>query len=238
MENSHLRREYLLKLGFVPPPLESGPAPPVPDESCAVGAVCTLLLLDWDDTLFCTTHAQSGTVPQEDLQDLTAQAVGLLTEAHELGQTIIVTNAATGWVETCVRRHMPGAEAAVRRSGVTSARSRFERRYPGDPVAWKCAAFAELKENSRCIANLVAVGDQEPEMRAVRELAALYRTAYVKTVRFKRRPSARELATQLSLLRQKLPAIVSRQTNMNIVMKRTRRTTPPPQAAAPTGDYT
>lgn len=221
---ANARTLYLLRLGFLPPRTEEKEWDIVSaEEGQDVQATCTLLLFDWDDTLFCTSHLHAGDVSAQDMAALTNETVWLLREAHLLGQTVIVTNAAKGWVELCLREHMPGAEAAVLRTGVTSARERFERRYPGDPTAWKCAAFAELKENSRCIANLIAVGDQEAEMCAVRELAKLYRTAYVKTVRFKRRPTARELATQLSLLRRKLPSIVARPASMSITMRRTTR---------------
>ena len=130
----------------------------------------TLIMVDWDDTLLCTTHLTQNpqSLSPSALLSLSTEACSFLTAAAELGDARIVTNASKGWVEKSGETWLPEVLQVIRklRIPVISARTKFEKKLPGDPVAWKCEAFALLKENSRQIANLISVGDSEAEMKA------------------------------------------------------------------------
>jgi len=178
----------------------------------------TLILLDWDDTLFFTS-ARGGTLSQTVIASFDASASRFLQECCRLGETLVITNADEGWVERCVEP-LPKLRQTLARVRVISAREKHGRKHPGNPVLWKCNTFAELKENSRQIANLVAVGDQEPEMRAVAHLAKLYHTSFVKTVRLVSAPNVLELQMQLDTLTPRIATIVAQARHMSITLQR------------------
>ena len=181
----------------------------------------TLIVFDWDDTLFCTSHyeklhvlfgwdASSALVRAFLELDRTIKAV--LERSLTLGRTVIVTNARAGWVEKCAKAFLPEVSSTLARGTieVVSARSRFEHTAPTDPVAWKCGAFEEIGESSPDITNLVSVGDQEAEMQAVRALSRRYDAPYTKSVRMLERPTVMQLCGQLRCLCRSLREVVER----------------------------
>ena len=191
-------------------------------------ASTTLVLFDWDDTLFPTTALNQSTllvpISSRDKVQLALAVKAILRSALNLGRTIIITNASTSWVQHTYRHLIPALAESIRGVPIVSARELYEGRFPHDPVMWKCEAFAALKENSGQIANLVAIGDSEAEMRAITALAKLYHTSFTKTVRFRSTPSVAELIKQVELLDAKLPAIVHRAQNLKISMVRCHST--------------
>lgn len=218
---SKLRKQYLARLGIPEQPGEATQGSPAGRQLRPPPSV-TLILLDWDDTLFCTTAVRGyARCPKNDPELVRLETVcrDFIDTCCSLGETIIVTNAQRGWVQMCVERFMPRLQAPLAQVRVLSARDRFEHSFPGDPVAWKCATFAELKDNSRQIANLVAIGDQEPEMEAVAKLARLYHTAFVKSIRFVEKPTMHQLRVELQLVAQKLPRITNAARHMSISLQ-------------------
>ena len=225
-DNARARKQYLKRLGFLEDCDGIDETSSLSFPRCARALQSppsvTLVLLDWDDTLFCTSALRRRNAPRPGdatLRQLEAVSRSLLTLCLSLGQTVIVTNAQGGWVQKCVDRFMPQLQAELTRVTVVSARDRFEKMYPDDPVAWKCATFAELKENSCQIANLVAIGDQEAEMKAVAHLALLYHTAFVKSVRLMEGPTVSELGAQLRLLGKRLPRITHTARHLSISLR-------------------
>jgi len=178
---------------------------------------CTCMIFDWDDTLFCTTHMHSGKqIAAGELQKLDDAASQILAHALLLGITKIITNAKGGWVEDTAQRNLPQVYALLDRIEIISARDLFEHKHPEDPVTWKVEAFCAIKENSKVVANLTAIGDSEAEMVAIREMAKLYDISFFKAVRMKSRPSCQELRKELKILNDKLDTIVNGVKNFSI----------------------
>lgn len=79
----------------------------------------TLIIFDWDDTLLCTSqltpldeYIVDGEIvlPKEltqELEVLDDRALFILEKSITLGKTIVVTNAAYGWVEASGKRFLP-----------------------------------------------------------------------------------------------------------------------------------
>jgi hypothetical protein len=59
-----------------------------------------------------------------------------------LFQVIIITNSDEGWVKFSAEKYCPKLLPIVEKYRVVSARTRYERFYPGQPLCWKAAAFA------------------------------------------------------------------------------------------------
>merc|ERR1719253_469033 len=139
----------------------------------------TLIIFDWDDTLICTNflHAAQGhhihQYMREKLQACEEAAAKLLQLAISYGQTFIITNALSGWVETSAREWAPSLLPLVEKVHVISARSRCEADHPGDPFKWKATTFLELRKklHSKVITNIISLGDSEYEMEATQAMS-------------------------------------------------------------------
>lgn len=87
------------------------------------------------------------------LTDLGRCAEKFLKEASKYGEVIIITNSDEGWVNYSADKYCPYLLSVVKNYRVVSARTRYERFYPGQPLCWKAAAFAhevnELYESLR-----------------------------------------------------------------------------------------
>merc|ERR1719330_1807118 len=180
----------------------------------AASASNTVVLLDWDDTLLCSTAVRIDQWGVDQLQDLEIAIEAILRTAMSLGETIIVTNGGATWVQDSARRFLPGVVPILSQIRVVSARALYEDRYPGDPFMWKHAAFEHLLTKERHFPaepglNLVALGDQFPEIDAARHVGQIIGgSSVVKTVKFREAPSVDELLGQLSRAEQTLSEIV------------------------------
>jgi hypothetical protein len=57
-------------------------------------------------------------------------------------QVILITNSDEGWVQFSAEKYCPQLLPVVAKYRIVSARTRYERFYPGQPLCWKAAAFA------------------------------------------------------------------------------------------------
>jgi hypothetical protein len=57
-------------------------------------------------------------------------------------QVIIITNSDDGWVKYSCERIVPSLLPALEKYKIVSARTKYEKFYPGQPLCWKAAAFA------------------------------------------------------------------------------------------------
>lgn len=61
---------------------------------------------------------------------------------------ILITNSDEGWVKYSAERYLPGLLPVLKNYRVISARTRYEKFYPNQPLCWKAAAFAhEVNEH-------------------------------------------------------------------------------------------
>lgn len=174
------------------------------------------MVLDWDDTLFPSSfvdrrkliHSRCADLPvelQRGFAELEKAASRLITSATQYGTVLIITNAQTGWVELCVSKFMPGLMDVLAKSvRVVSARSSFERFFPGDPLCWKAAAFAhELHQLQKTVGvplkNVMSFGDSMEERTAVKIAAGQLRSR-AKSVKFLDAPNPRQLHQQIEVV--------------------------------------
>ena len=187
-----------------------------------------ILIFDWDDTLLCTSFLTPGGILDdqnpmsdreiENLQKLEHSVVKLLKLAILRGQTYIITNAASGWVEYTTRRYFPSLIKILPQVNIVSARNEFEKLYPGNCRQWKILTFLKTLNNFNVnlITNIICVGDSMLEMEAAHVLASNFKKAYIKTIKFKQFPQLNELYKQINLLIDNFQRIFSSVKNMNI----------------------
>jgi len=200
----------------------------------------TTVVLDWDDTLLCTSflnlHEEAGAEHPAVVAHLRAierAAVELLERSLQIGQTSIITNAVEGWVEHSAALYIPGILPLLKRVKIVSARNQFEELFPLEPGRWKSEAFLDIQQSldPERTTNIISIGDSPLEMDAAQELGLALdaafaargrsaRAALVKTVKFRERPTPEELRKQLELVIQKFERIVESPKGLKIVLER------------------
>lgn len=194
----------------------------------------TAIIFDFDDTLFPSSFVdRRKLIHARQLEDLPAELqkgfadleriVGrLLSSALHFGTVLIITNAQTGWVELCVGKFMPGLTELLGAVRVVSARSSFERFFPGDPLCWKAAAFAhELhqlqKASGGALRNVMSFGDSIEERTAVK-IASGQLHSRAKSVKFLDQPSPRQLQHQIEVVTNCLEWIWRHNGDLDVVL--------------------
>jgi hypothetical protein len=143
------------------------------------------------------------------LKRLEKAANNILAECTKYGEVYIITNAAEGWVEFSTKKYMPKLGKILEKVKVISARACCEQEYPDEVQQWKMKAFLMTQEKMEkgAITNLVALGDSQFEMDAVKHLGAQFPRALIKTVKFREQPTPDELVKQINLVMMKLDQI-------------------------------
>jgi len=173
----------------------------------------TVIIFDWDDTLLCSSAINTQQWNVQLLRELERAAESALHTAMSLGETWIITNGNATWVEDSAKRFMPRLLPTLAQLKVVSARALYEEQFPGDPFMWKRQAFKELFTKSPQYTqegiNLIALGDQHPEIEAAQHVVKLLGGAsLVKTVKLKEAPSVSELLGQLGRIERELAKLV------------------------------
>jgi len=177
-----------------------------------VGKESTVIFVDWDDTLLCSSFLSGagyrldsvleGTSPLDrELKDLESSVVSLLRLAMTFGDVHVVTNAETGWVQLSAKKFLPGVVPLFGQVKVLSARSTYESMFPDSPVKWKFCAFQEkLFTDPKSPKNVISFGDSHVEREAVRAVTRGLPNTKTKSVKFAEKPSMEQLRRQLELV--------------------------------------
>lgn len=147
-----------------------------------------VIIFDWDDTICPSSFVDQWKI--ENFKDLPLHFQNLFCEvgkcaekcldaAAMYGEVIIITNSDDGWVKFSAERFVPNLLPCLDRYRIVSARTRYERFYPGQPLCWKAAAFAhEVNEIYTALPSLsvhekknrdamVSTGDDEYEIASL-----------------------------------------------------------------------
>lgn len=172
----------------------------------------TVIFVDWDDTLLCSSFlsgagyrldsVMEGTSTlDKELKDLETSVISLLRLAMSFGDVHVVTNAETGWVQLSAKKFLPGVVPLLDRVKVLSARSTYESMFPDSPIKWKYCAFQErLNADSKSPKNVISFGDSHVEREAIRAVTRGLPNTKTKSVKFAEKPSMEQLRRQLELV--------------------------------------
>ncbi len=195
----------------------------------------SIIIFDWDDTLFPTTFMTPEGVFDEDIKLsekekqklvlIEKYVFSLLTQALQKGKVYIITNAGYGWVEYSSKRFFPSIVELFSKIEIISAREKYEDKYPGNSRLWKIQAFLTLLKNVNVelVTNIICLGDSLYEIEAGRILASKFSNAFIKTIKFKEDPKLDELIKQLSLVSHQFNLICSRIKNLTIRLEKKKR---------------
>jgi hypothetical protein len=180
-----------------------------------------IIIFDWDDTLLCTTFLGKmaglvdNTISEKDRKILAKTdetAFKLLDKSVRYGDTFIITNAAKGWVEYSSQLLMPMTSNLLETKNIKiiSARSDFEKKFPGETKRWKREAFVEISKKYvySITTNIVCLGDSNIEMEAAKQFEDLFcQQSCIKTVKFEAKPDPVALIKQQIHVTQKFDKI-------------------------------
>lgn len=189
----------------MPYPASDFPPYPLPSNS--------VVFLDWDDTLLCSSHlASRGFNLSTNLETLDAHtrlhlgdleqcAISVLAAAKEHGDVYIVTNADQSWVELSAAKFMPRMVPIMKDVTIFSARYHFERYSPESPLDWKLHAFRWLvRQYGMPPRHILSLGDSHVEREAIRSVSREILCSRIKTIKFADKPSIEQLKRQLELI--------------------------------------
>ena len=193
----------------------------------------SIILFDWDDTLLCSTYLQKHNFfnhiqspPYNDKVSLIEKHVyRLLTIAISLGDTYIITNASSGWVEYSAIRFYPSIVPLLSKIKIISARNAFSDLFPNDMLMWKFMTFTNVANlyNKDIVTNIICVGDSNIEMEAASKMSLLFKEVFIKTIKFKEEPKPEQIIKQLMLISEQFVNIHSEARDISIKVEKKRK---------------
>lgn len=152
-----------------------------------------------------------------------------ILSAKMVGMVFIVTNAVPGWVHAMITRYLPEVDEILDDVHIIYAREVFMtakkgvgRRRGLSTMAWKVEAMEQTLANmygAKSWKNIISMGDGPDEFHALQAVAEAHtnpvssntgkpRPCRVKAVKCMANPTLYELAIEIELLMQSLPAIL------------------------------
>ena len=148
----------------------------------------TLIILDWDDTLFPTTWVTTHSINIKNLANINSnlnsnlnsvlsyfiqidkELLHLLQILMKFGHVAIITNAMLNWINIS-STILPKTSKLLKSDSaieIISARGSFQDK-SSDPMDWKKFAFAEIIKNKKYkkVNNIISIGDAEYEYKAL-----------------------------------------------------------------------
>lgn len=192
----------------------------------------SIIILDWDDTLLCTTFlAPNGfydervtlsSIQDEQFKTLEENVFLLLSACLISSDTYIVTNSAPGWVQFSCQKFYPKVFGLLVRINVISARELFEKIHAGDMRKWKIETFQLIinKYRKSLLTNIMCIGDSFIEMEAGHLMANEFQKAVIKSIKFKEAPKVEELIKQLKLMNKQFMNIFTSLKSLKVTVEK------------------
>ena len=192
----------------------------------------TLIILDWDDTLFPTSWIVKNNINLSDknmqnqyiviFSRLDTILYNLFNKLLKHGQIIIVTNAVIKWI-VISSNMIPNTQKILKdKILVLSARDAFQNQYPNEMHKWKKKLFEKIVDKyflKHKLQNIISAGDAEHEFNALTNLYnenSVANLRLLKTVRFIKDPSFEELIDQLEVFNNCVNKILLSRKHMDL----------------------
>lgn len=195
----------------------------------------TLIILDWDDTLFPTSWIVNNNI---DLTDKNMQykylvffskldliLYELLDKLTNNGQVAIITNAIHKWIDIS-SNILPYSQKIIKKKIIViSARDYYQKIYPDKMNMWKKLMFEKIANNyftNNKYQHIISAGDAEYEYHALINLYNIdsaKNNRLLKTIKFIKEPSFEDLIDELSLLTSVTDNILSVNKHMDLKFK-------------------
>ena len=173
----------------------------------------TIIILDWDDTLFPTSWLLQNNINMNDeevrkkyfknfakLDNIVSK---LLLKCLQSGTVIIVTNALPIWIKVS-SSVLPETVKMFKSIKIISARHQYQE-HSNNMMDWKAMAFKdELAQiiTAKKVHNIISIGDAEYEYKALIDLYNWNKKnkKILKSIKLMRHPSIEQIYDELSVL--------------------------------------
>lgn len=183
----------------------------------------TIIILDWDDTLFPTTWVTKNGINLTDLclSDLDDILSEFLIKLQEYGQIIIITNALPIWVKVS-SGILIKTNKIINNTKIISARKIYKNSC-SNMMDWKKMAFKDeiikLIDNNNFL-NIISIGDAEYEYIALINLyKSINKQKILKAIKLMNHPTNEILIDQLKVLSKVCQNICLNQNNLDLKFK-------------------
>ncbi len=197
----------------------------------------TLIILDWDDTLFPTTWVTTNDINIKKInnsnksilsyfQQVDIELERLLKLLLKCGHVAIITNAVLNWI-TISSKILPKTSQILENGDdsydieVISARNLYEKQTK-EPMDWKKLAFKKILKNNKFkkINNIISIGDAEFEYKALINLYEDCKSEknykLLKSVRFVKFPTNHVLLDQIRVMQDASLKVCTTKTHLDL----------------------
>ena len=208
----------------------------------------TLLIFDFDDTLFCTKYLDTFALSYQDIftckisleqlnpclareiKDLETTIMDLFINLSQFCDVVIISNADLKWINNCLTHFLPEFKDYLDENEIKihSAKNTFSK-IVKSPVDWKLKSFKKVVndlygDDAYYDLNVISIGDGNEEKKAVFNLTKDFKnrkikTKFIKMISF---PSAASIVLQLKYLNDNLNDMILNEDSiykMNIKLK-------------------
>ena len=192
----------------------------------------SLIIFDWDDTLFPTSFLARNEYFSEQNIFSTEKDEKVLKKIEKLKQSVIdlinisltkgediYNNKCSYWLGWIyLKQFYPNFYKILDKIKIISARGECKNIFPNNIQEWKIQTFSNLRKNfnNKLVTNIICLGDSMLEFETGKILAKFFKEAFIKTVKFKEDPKIDELNKQLILVKNQFNAIHSSIKNLTV----------------------
>ena len=194
----------------------------------------TLLIFDFDDTLFCTKYLDTFALSYQDIfncrisleqmnsclareiKELESAILDLFINLEQNYDIVIISNADLKWINNCLTHFLPELNDYLKENDIKihSAKNTFSK-IVKTPTDWKLKCFKKViddmyGEEIYYDLNVISIGDRKEEKKAVFNLAKnmKFRKLRAKFIRMISFPSAASIILQLKYLNDNINEMI------------------------------
>jgi len=189
----------------------------------------TLILIDWDDTLFPSSwivynrinlNTESDKIKYSgDFQKLDFQLAQTLNRISRCGKIIIITNALLDWIKLTLTI-LPKTAKILNNIEIISARERQQNTNP--IMMWKTKTFIDVIKNNSNVNNIISLGDADYEYKALINLFndITIPNKYLKSIKFIKSNSFETAIEQIIFIRKEIKEICKKKRHIDLTFER------------------
>ena len=178
----------------------------------------TIFLIDWDDTLMCTSFITLKTQPLTEKEQNLILNLGnivsvFLSHCLEYGKVIILTNSSENWVKSTSVDYLGITDLIDKNIKIISTRDNYLKKGI-DKKYWKELALEEIfNKYQNKIENLICASDSEKDINIFKKFMCKNKGINISTIKFKRKPNIMTLIKEIKYLIAHINIIIG--TNKN-----------------------
>ena len=178
----------------------------------------TIFIIDWDDTLMCTTFISHKALGLSDDEQYIVSNLGkvvsnFLKECNKYGKIIIMTNSSKEWIKKTTTEYLKISHESFDNIAIISTRDRYLKKGI-EKKKWKELALDDLiAKYKEKIQNLICVSDSEKDIDVFKNLSTKNKEINISTIKFKTKPSPLIMIKEIKYLNDMMDEIIGKNKN-------------------------